>query len=165
MKFIEDDRYDPQPVSRIQSVRIHYTDRHPEGAAHCTTESGSFTTSLSRLEAAVGTIIPAEPGYTAWSYNLYDCDPADVENALFRMGAVVAWSIAPFGPPRPITDEGGIEIYSLDRPIVRKPDGRFYKFDDCGFDDEAELRGHIIKLRAEAQAEKAEREQAQQAAE
>ena len=37
--------------------------------------------------------------------------------------------------------------------------------DDCGFDDEAELRRHITKLRGEAQAERAEREQAQQAAE
>jgi hypothetical protein len=37
--------------------------------------------------------------------------------------------------------------------------------DDCGFDDEAELRRHITKLRGEAQAERAEREQAQQSAE
>jgi hypothetical protein len=36
--------------------------------------------------------------------------------------------------------------------------------DDCGFDDEAELRHHIIKLREAAQAERAEREQAQPAA-
>ncbi len=37
--------------------------------------------------------------------------------------------------------------------------------DDCGFDDEAELRRHIIKLSAAAQAEKAEREKARPAAE
>ncbi len=37
--------------------------------------------------------------------------------------------------------------------------------DDCGFDDEAELRRHITKLRGEAQAERAARDQAQQAAE
>ena len=90
MKFIEDDRYDPQPVSSIQSVRVAYTARHPEGAAVCTTSSGSFTTPLRNLEAVAGTIIPAEPGYAVWTYHIDDCDPADVENALFRVGTVVA---------------------------------------------------------------------------
>ena len=165
MKFIEDDRGDLHPVGHIQSSRTHYTDRHPEGAVHCKTEQGSFTTSLSKLEVVDGTIIPAEPGYTVWHYDLYASSPANDENALYQTGTVIAWSIQPFGPPRPITDESGIEIYSLNRLIVRKPDGSFYKFDDCGFDDEVELRRHIIKLREAAQAERAEREKAPPAAE
>ena len=164
MKFIEDDRGDLHPVSRIQSSRTCYTDRHPEGAAHCKTEQGSFTTSLTKLEVAVGTIIPAEPGYTAWHFDPYDSSPANDESALYLLGAVIAWSIGPFRPPRPITDECGFEICSLDCLIVRKPDGRYYQFASCGFDDEAELQRHITKLREAAQAERAEREQAQPAA-
>ncbi len=165
MKFLEDDRGDLHAVSQIRSARVHYPDRHPEGAVHCTTESGSFATSLSNLEAAAGTIIRAEPGYSVWHYDLSDSDPVDDEAALYSIGAVIAWSIAPLGVPRSITDEGGIESYSLGRLIVRKLDGSFYKFDDRGFGDEAELRNHIIKLREAAQAERAEREKARPAAE
>lgn len=94
-------------------------------------------------------IIPANPGYTVWEYEL----SPESKDAYFRkLGDVVAWDIetdirdsACGVEPQPIIDAfEPHQIKDITR-TTRRPDGTWF-VKSKSFDNEVQLRKHLAKI-------------------